>query len=130
MSILFIIAMVLAAISVGGFLFRRDLESVLAGVFIAGLVVLMPLVKEYLRRKKDGFYIRTRGNADGGDLTYHENGELLTFYFDRVSRIIYVPSDSKWEEVMPEWARARKVDIVEKIIGRMGKDWSVRDKLV
>jgi hypothetical protein len=103
---------------------------IITGVIIAGLVVFMPLVKEYMRRKKDGFYIRTRGNADGGDLTYHEHGELLTFYFDRVSRIIYVPSDNKWEEVMPKWAQARKGDIVEKILGRMGRNWSVRDKPV
>ncbi len=92
------------------------------------ILVITTFIKEWLRRKTEKYYVRTKGNADGGDVIYHEDHESLTFYFDRVAQIIYVPSDRKWEEQMPEWARARKTDIVERIKIRMGENWEVKDK--
>jgi hypothetical protein len=91
--------------------------------------VVAALMRQWIRRKREGFSVRTRGNADGGDVIYDEDGKLLTFYFDRGARTIYIPSDVKWEEEMPAWARARKREIVDRISKRMGRNWAFENKI-
>ena len=100
-------------------------------VSIIGLVavaVIILVVKERMRRKLEGFSVRTKGNADGGDIIYEEDGKLLTFYFDRPRRTIYIPSDVSWTEKMPDWANARKGEIVLRMRKRMGRNWTFADK--
>jgi hypothetical protein len=92
-------------------------------------VVVAALTRKWIRSKREGFSVKTKGNADGGDVIYDEDGKLLTFYFDRSSRRIYVPSDGKWEEEMPAWAKGRKREIVDRINKRMGRDWAFENKL-
>jgi hypothetical protein len=101
---------------------------VLTVVFLLLIVILMVLIKEWLRRKREGFYVNTKGNADGGDVIYYEGEKSLTFYFDRIAYTVYVPSNRKWEEDMPEWARVRKSEIIERIRTRLGQNWKVVDK--
>ena len=126
---LFIIAWVLlGAIILTANLFRPENKFFLGAAFLAAVIVVTPLIREWLRRKREGFYVNTKGNADGGEVIYHEDGKSLTFYFDRGARRIYIPSNRKWEEGMPEWARARKVEIVERVRKRMGNNWTFEDR--
>jgi len=110
------------------YLLRSESRLVLGGVALLVIMLLIPLIRERSRRKREGFYVNTKGNADGGDVIYHENEKSLTFYFDRVSHIVHVPSNRKWEEEMPEWAKGRKIEILGRITKRMGKQWKYRDR--
>jgi hypothetical protein len=126
---LFIIAWVLlGSISFIVYLIRGENKLVLGIVFLAALVVVTVFIRERLRRKREGFFVNTRGNADGGDIIYQENGKSLTFYFNRGIRTVYVPSNRTWEELMPDWARTRKAEILERIRNRVGKTWKFEDK--
>jgi hypothetical protein len=110
------------------YLLRPENRFVLGGAALLVMMLVIPFIREALRRKREGFYVNTRGNADGGDVIYHEDEKSLTFYFDRLSHIVYVPSNRKWEEEMPEWAKRRKIEIVERITKRMGKHWKFIEK--
>jgi len=110
------------------YLLRPENRFVLGGTAVLVIMLVIPFIREGLRRKREGFYVNTKGNADGGSFIYYENEKSLTFYFDRISHIVYVPSNRKWEEKMPEWARGRKIEIVERIAKRMGKHWKFKDK--
>jgi hypothetical protein len=124
----FIIAWVLlgAIILIANLLLPEN-RFVLGAALLATVAVATPLLREWLRRKREGFYVNTKGNADGGDVIYNEDGKSLTFYFDRGARTIHIPSNRKWEEAMPEWAKGRKVEILERVRKRMGNNWTFED---
>jgi hypothetical protein len=115
-------------ISFAAYLIRPENRLAFGVTALVALIGAVPLVKEWIRRKREGYYVRTRGNAEGGDVIYDEDGKSLIFYFDRGARTIYIPSDRKWEE-MPEWAKSRKLEIVKRIEKRMGKDWVFEEKV-
>jgi len=56
----------------------------------------------------------------------NEGGRVLELYFDRIKNTIYVPSDAKWNEIMPSWATDRKAEIMSRIKQHVGKDGLVR----
>jgi hypothetical protein len=120
--------MVLACLAFAAYLTKPGSEYALAGIVSLIVIAVFFVMREWLRRKREGFYVSTRGNAEGGDVVYHEADRFLTFYFDREARTIYVPSNRKWEEQMPEWAKARRLEIMENIRKRLGKTWNFEDK--
>lgn len=67
------------------------------------------------------------GGAEDGDLIYHEGGGILRFYFRRRSHTIYVPTNSKWREVMPDWAKQDRESIMKRIKSQVGKHWLFED---
>jgi len=109
-------------------LLRPENKLFLVGVLVAAMMIFIPIVKERLRRRREGFHVTTRGNAEGGDVTYSEERKSITFYFDRTARTVYVPSSKKWEQEMPEWARIRRTQIMERIQARLGQNWKFVDK--
>jgi hypothetical protein len=100
---------------------------VLGGSGILVFTVIAVVFTERIRRFTQGFYVKLSGGADDGDLTYNESGRILRLYFKRRIRIIYVPSDPKWLEVMPTWARENKSSIMPKIRGQIGKHWNFEE---
>jgi hypothetical protein len=88
---------------------------------ILGLAILTFIVRERVRRKKEGYYVQTHGGAEGGYVLYNEDGKTLRLYFSRPKDTIYVPSDTKWKEIMPSWAKERKVEIMGRIRKHVGK---------
>jgi len=94
------------------------LFAVLVGICIA---VFLATHKEKRRRKKEGYYVSKRGGAEDGILFYNEGEQSLRLYFNRRQDTIYVPSDMKWKEIMPSWAKDRKIQIVSRIRGLIGK---------
>ena len=110
------------------YLFRGENRNYLIILVALGIGVLIPILKELMRRRKEGFFVKTSGNADGSDLIYQEGGEKLIFYFDRPSRTIYIPSDRKWNESVPLWAKQRRGEISIRIQKRMGNEWRFEDK--
>ncbi len=53
-------------------------------------------------------------------------------YFNRLEDIIYIPSAGMWKEVMPDWARERREEILTRIkerVGRrlIGKSWEFEE---
>ena len=118
----------LAAASFVLYLSKPGNEYALSGIIVVILITVIFVMREWLRRRREGYYVVTKGNADGGDLVYHEADRSLTFYFDRGTRTVYVPSNRKWEEQMPEWAKARKLEILENIRKRLGRTWKLEEK--
>ena len=93
----------------------------LAVLGVIAFVTAGSLMKEKWRRKKEGYYAYTSGGAEDGVLIYNESGKILQLYFNRPKDTIYVPTDAKWREIMPDWARERKDEIVSRIKKRVGK---------
>jgi len=120
---------VVGGISLTAYLIRQENKFAAGVVALVGLILAVPFVREWTRRKNEGFYVKTTGNAEGGDVIYDEGGKSLTFYFDRGARRIYVPSDHNWDASMPEWARGRKIEILERISKRMGREWGFEEKI-
>ena len=110
------------------YLLRPENKFVLTGVLLAVMMSLIPVIKERFRRRREGFYVTITGNADGGDVIYFEEGKKLTFYFDRRTRTIFVPPTMKWEKEMPDWAKGRRPQIMERIATRLGQHWRFVDK--
>jgi hypothetical protein len=100
-------------------------------VFSLGLlavIVLAGVARRKLIRKKQGYSIYKSGGAEDGFIVYGEGEKTVKLYFDRVQDTIYIPSDVKWKEIMPEWAKGKKQEIVARIkkeIGTrlIGKSW-------
>ncbi|HLO01015.1 MAG TPA: hypothetical protein VK208_21345 [Pyrinomonadaceae bacterium] len=101
--------------------FARSGALLLAVLGIITLTILGGIIKEQLRRKKEGYYAYTSGGAQEGVLIYNEGGKILQLYFSQPKDTIYIPTDPKWKEIMPDWARERKDEIVTKIKKRVGK---------
>ena len=110
------------------YLFKGGNEIVVSCLVIMGIIIVAALVRQQSVRKKRDFYIDKSGGAEDGFIVYHEGEKSLKVYFDRAQDTIYVPSDAKWKEIMPEWAKERKHEIVDRIkkqIGArlIGKSW-------
>jgi hypothetical protein len=110
-----------AVIGAALYLSKPENRFLLLGLGVLVLVIVIPVVRERLRRKKEGYYVSKRGGADDGILVYNEGGKTLQLYFNRANDTIYVPSDLRWQGIMPDWARERKKEIVSRIQKRVGK---------
>jgi hypothetical protein len=95
--------------------------ALLAAIAFVGLAVFGGLMKEKWRRRREGYYAYTSGGGQEGVLIYNEGGKILQLYFSRLKDTIYIPTDPTWKEVMPDWARERKDEIVSRIKKRIGK---------
>jgi hypothetical protein len=100
---------------------------VVGGLGTLAITVVAILLIERIRRFTEGYYVKLSGGADDGDLTYYDTGRILRLYFKRRTRMIYVPSDPKWVEVMPMWARENKTSIMLRIKGQIGKHWNFEE---
>jgi hypothetical protein len=67
------------------------------------------------------------GGAEEGDLVYTQGDGTLRFYFKRRPHTIYVPSNEKWREIMPEWAKENRDLIIKRIKENVGKHWTFED---
>jgi hypothetical protein len=97
--------MLLACVAFAAYLTKPGNEYALAGIVSLIVIAVIFAMREWLRRKREGFYVSTKGNAEGGDLVYHEGERSLTFYFDRGTRTVHIPSNRKWDEQIPEETR-------------------------
>jgi hypothetical protein len=91
------------------------------GSVVLTLIILTFVIRERVRRKREGYYVQTHGGAEDGYVLYNEDGKTLRLYFSRSKDTIYVPSDVKWKEIMPNWARERKLQIMGRIKKHVGK---------
>src|SRR5919108_673045 len=119
----FVLWLLLFVITTISYLSKLEIRLPIVGLSILLLIVVFAIVRERLRRRREGYYIYRRGGAEGGTLFYEEEGKSLEFYFDRTNNTIYIPSDLKWKESMPSWARERKNEIITRIKTRIGKRW-------
>jgi hypothetical protein len=97
------------------------------GVVGVVFIIVAILVGERLRRLIEGYYTYMSGGAEDGDLVYKEGENTLRLYFKRRPHTIYVPSDMKWTEVMPDWAKGNKNLIMTRIRGQVGRHWMFED---
>jgi hypothetical protein len=91
---------------------------------VLGLILVMvviAIVRNTLRRRTEGFHVYKRRGGEDGVLFYEEGEKSLQIYFNRFEDIIYIPCASIWKEIMPDWARDRRDEIVERIKERIGK---------
>jgi hypothetical protein len=100
---------------------------VLGGGGAIGFTLLAILIGERIRRVIEGYYTYMRGGAEDGDLVYTEGSNTLRLYFKRRAHTIYVPSNVRWREVMPDWAKEKKDLIMKRIKGQVGKHWMFED---
>lgn len=97
------------------------------GLVLIVLTIFVALIGERIRRVIEGYYTYMSGGAEDGDLVYKERGKTLRLYFKRGTHTIYVPSDTKWIEVMPDWAKEQKGSIMQRIRGQVGRHWMFED---
>jgi len=90
---------------------------------LALLVVIASVGWERRRREKEGYFVDTGGGGEDGSVTYNEAGRTLELYFTRSQYLIYVPTDTKWRDIMPSWARDRKNEIMSRIRLQVGQGW-------
>jgi hypothetical protein len=100
---------------------------VLGGFGVIGFIFLAVLVGERVRRLIEGYYTYMTGGAEDGDLVYCEGHNVLRFYFKRGPHTIFVPSNVKWIEMMPDWAKENKDIIMKRIKDQVGKHWMFED---
>jgi hypothetical protein len=93
--------------------------TICAGVFL--------FVFEKVRRAIRGYYVYMTGGVDGGDVRYVENGKEVRLCFTRKDRTIYVPSAVKWNEIMPEWAKPERDEIIARIRKRVSRTWHFKE---
>ncbi|HVN80920.1 MAG TPA: hypothetical protein VMW38_18150 [Terriglobia bacterium] len=101
-------------------------------VGVAALFILADVIRKKLKSERECYRVFTRGGAEDGTVTYDEGGRVLELYFDRAKNTIYVPTDGKWKEIMPTWAKDRKDQIIgrtKKVVGRrwIGEDWKYEE---
>jgi len=71
--------------------------------------------------RKRGFWAEFEQSIGESIVFYEElhEGKIekisLRGFFDRGPYTIYIPVDDKWQETMPEWAKWRKSEIVERM---------------
>jgi hypothetical protein len=123
--LLLVLGLAIALAKTGGFII---LDILLA---ITGLILTCSVIRK-LRAKRGGYYIEKSGGAEDGFITYYEGSKTVRLYFNRVQDVIYVPSETKWKQIMPEWAKERKDEIVGRIkeqVGTrlIGKSWSYEE---
>ena len=99
----------------------NEVNLVAWGFGILALIITTLVIRERVRRTREGYYVQTHGGAEDGYVLYNEDGKTLRLYFSRPKDTIYVPSDLKWKEIMPSWARERKVEIMGRIRKHVGK---------
>jgi hypothetical protein len=117
----FVLVALCVLVAVLAYFARSGGALLLAVLGTITLTILGGIVKEQLRRKKEGYFAYTSGGAQEGILIYNEGGKILQLYFSQPKDTIYIPTDPKWKEIMPDWARERKDEIVAKIKKRVGK---------
>lgn len=85
------------------------------------LTILVVLITERVRRVVEGYYTYMSGGAEDGDLVYKEGNRTLRLYFKRRPHTIFVPTNTKWIEAMPNWAKQDKDRIMKRIKSQVGK---------
>ena len=93
----------------------------LPGVGLILLIIVIVIGRNRLRRRRGGFHVYKRGGGEDGVLIYKEGEKSLQIYFNRLEDIIYIPSAGMWKEIMPDWARERRDEILARIRERVGK---------
>jgi len=107
-------------------------QLLLPGVGLILLIIVIAIGRNRLRRKREGFHVYKRGGGEDGVLIYNEGEKSLQIYFNRLEDIIYIPSAGMWKEIMPDWARERRDEILARIRERVGnrligKSWKFED---
>jgi len=115
----------------GGFLityFASFTDRVLfGGVGFLVVFIVALITGERIRRVIEGYYVYMKGGAEDGSVFYNEAGQTIQLYFSRRKRIIYVPAETKWHEVMPAWAKGKKNFITDRIRKQTGRHWSFEE---
>lgn len=90
-------------------------------IWLAVLFVLL-----YIRDRIRGFTIYTKGDKLN-ELIYREFGigSLDLWIADALPRYVEVPSEAEWEHEMPDWAKARRVEIMRRITDHYAWDKSM-----
>jgi hypothetical protein len=96
-------------------------QLLLLSVGLIFLIIVIAITRNRLRRGKEGFHVYKRGGGEDGVLIYEEGEKSLQVYFNRLEDIIYIPSAVMWKEIMPDWARERRDEILVRIKERVGK---------
>jgi hypothetical protein len=96
-------------------------QLLLVSVGFVLLIIVIAITRSRLRRKKEGFHVYKRGGGEDGVVIYEEGEKSLQVYFNRAEDIIYIPSAGMWKEIMPDWAKERRDEILARIRERIGK---------
>jgi hypothetical protein len=98
-----------------------------AALSLVSFVVLLCFVKERLRRIIQGYYVYMRGGVEGGEVRYNESGKEIKLCFARKKRTIYFPTNTKWKEIMPDWAKGKREDIIARVRKRVSRTWKFEE---
>ncbi len=102
---------------IGGFVFNvLNFGVTTLAILFVTIIIWFTVARKYALAKK-GFFIEVdlgREPGDGVRIAYEEKDKSLIFY-GPASRTIKVPSEQLWNEIMPDWAKNRKDEILERI---------------
>ena len=104
-----------------------DLATALAVTILGGatVAIIARAFRERRRYSRIGYRAGTYGHdcfeyverdAHGEQRRLVINGELMA----RGPRLLYAPPESRWNHVMPEWARGRRTEILGRIQDYLG----------
>lgn len=78
-------------------------------------------IRRHYWLRKNGFWAEFKQNIGDSIVFYEEfrDGRVekisIKGFFDRGPYTIYIPVDEMWQETIPEWAKWRKNEIVERM---------------
>jgi hypothetical protein len=90
-------------------------------VLSGSTVFAFVFIKERWRCKIEGYYVIWQvTSSEDGSVKYVEGGETIELYLylynnNDYDPIIYIPSSGKWQEIMPDWAKARREEIMSRV---------------
>ena len=102
---------------------ESPVQGTIAAIGAIGIMVtiIITVARHRLRVERDGYQIEAHGAGGDGIVVYVEEGKRLVLLYSREKDTVFVPSDSKWKQIMPQWSHNRKNEIVARIKQRYGK---------
>jgi hypothetical protein len=103
--------------------YESRVEGAVAAIAAVAIVVaiIIALARRKWRDEREGFSVYSYGGPDGGVVVYREADRSLNLIYSQRRDTVFIPSDPKWKQVMPEWSRERKGEIIARIKQRHGK---------
>lgn len=105
--------------------YESRVEATVAAFAAVAIVVatIIALARRKWRDEREGFSVEADGGPDWGVVVYREEDRSLSLIYSPGKDTVFIPSDSKWTQIMPEWSHGRKDEIVARMKQRHGKRW-------
>src|ERR1051325_6926323 len=92
------------------------------------IILYLQVLRIAQKRRRDGLGYWVSVHGGEWHVVFHEALHSLSMDFEMGGfghpDILYVPTEEEWTRSMPEWARDRRREIMERVMGELGtKSW-------